>query len=562
MMRSTERGVALIWAIIIMLVVLGVLALVTASTMSTTREAKDSASRTRAVFWAQAAGKDLVSRLKSAELGSWVQTVRPNGDLVLTFGPSGTPQGLAMPTKATFPNGTGATATRALPLVGSSGSGRGWYQVLPPAHGVSPWTGIRVRDPANPGGQGSVQFVVRAWDDVTGAAPVLVRLELRRNALSRFAVLSEDHLALGGIGTLQLGGRVHTNNTRNAATAIQIGAATDISGAQSITSASGTIAGCASTTCRADIGERVSFGSAARAMEQVARLSQQTTPFQRCNDPAGFVACRLTLAATTLPNNVMPLFTVNLAGTGGCVNVGRTTAPLRSDTGGVPSINDRVGPSSTTTPLGTYCPARGGGALLLEGDVLVSGRRALGTAAVTVMARRPSTFPSVLVNGVATTVTLPASIYLLQSGGIGIGTVDPDEPVGLVAQGGVYLPSWAMNTTNSTLSVTNVATMAVSGEIAYSPSIQAIAADGSTPGGMGISPATARSLGYGFGQSFTYSGSLLSGGRMSFRYGQAATYIGYGARSISYVPSLTWNSPPHFPADAEWHLADWTEFDE
>ena len=63
------------------------------------------------------------------------------------------------------------------------------------------------------------------------------------------------------------------------------------------------------------------------------------------------------------------------------------------------------------------------------------------------------------------------------------------------------------------------------------------------------------------GWSISFDGSLISGGRMVFRYGQTAQFIGYDTRSIRYVEDLAWNPPPWFPADSDWHVADWTEFD-
>jgi len=556
--RREEQGVALIWAIIVMIIVIGLIVVMVASTLNSTRETRDSASRTRAVFWAEAASKDLVARIDNAELGPWVASRTAAGNQYLSFAVPNAPVGMTTPANGAFP--VAGTGTRAIPLTSTAGgtTQRGYYQVLPPVTGAPAWTGVKIMDPAQPGEQGAIQFVVRAWTDAIGTRPVLVRVELRRNALSRFSMLSEDQLTLGGIGTLQLGGSIHSNNTRNAATAIQVGGATDLSGVRSISSTTGSIAGCAGAICKPAVREVVSFGSAARAMRHVEQLSA----LGRCV-PARFAACAIS-GLQRPPLDQIPVWHVNLAGPGGCLVVGRMTGPTRTDTGVYPMLDDRRGPTGGPVGTSSYCPAPGGGAMVLDGDVIIAGMRPAGAAPVTIMARRTTAFPTAQVNGATapTAVTAPASIYFQQTGsGAGIGAATPDNPVGLVAQGGIYLPSWAMTGVNDVLVVRNVAAMAVSGEVAYSPSIQSIAADGSTPGGLGLLPAAARALNYGYGTRFQFEGSLISGGRMVFRYGQAASWLGYGQRDISYVDSLSWNPPPWFPADSDWHVADWTEFD-
>lgn len=567
--HEAEQGVALIWAIIIMIVILGLLTVISISTMSGAKESRDSASRTRAVFWAEAAGKDLVARLDNAELGPWEQGAS-GADPILGFMAAGNPVGITTPTTSTFPVVANSTDRRALPLRSSAGgtTQRGWYQVLPPRAGAPAWTGVKVMNAAAPGDQGAIQFVVRAWHDSIGARPVLVRFELRRNALSRFSVLSEDRLTLGGIGTLDLGGAVHTNNTRNGTVGIEIGTTTRTAGVRSITTTTGSITGSCGGVCRANVREVVSFGSAARAMRHVERLS--TMP-GRCT-ATRFAACSMPWTGGQPAIDRIGGWYVNLNAPGGCVDVGRVTFRTRGDTGSYPMLDDRVGPIAGPTGTQRLCPAPGGGALVLDGDVVVGGLRPRGAAPVTIMARRTTAFPGARVNGSTSyvAVTAPASIYLEQTvNNGGIGAAFEADPVGLVAQGGVYVPSWALANSaggaragrNNNLRVLNVAAMAVSGEIAYSPSIQAIAADGSAPGGVGLTATNARTALYGTGASFLFDGSLISGGRMVFRYGQTAQFVGYDTRSISYVESLAWNPPPWFPADSDWHVADWTEFD-
>jgi hypothetical protein len=555
-----ESGIALIWAILIMAVVIGLVAVIALSTLSTTRQARDSASRTRATFWAEAASKDILARFASAEVGPWIASTLASGDQVLQFTASGTPTRLATPPKdRRFPIGTDTRAIKVSNTAGGT-TQSGWYQLLPPIQGGAAWTGVRIMDASRPGDQGAVQFVVRAWSDQANARPTLVRIELRHSSLSRFSILSEDQLVLGGMGTLKLGGAVHTNNSHQAATAIELGGSTSVGSVRSITSTSGAINGCASSICRPNVREVVSFGSAATAMRNVQRLA--AAPTNRCTGTK-VVACSL-VDTTVAAANRLGAWRVNLAGAGGCVDVGRITFPLRTDVGAYPMVDDRAGPASSVTGAKQYCPAPGGAAILLDADVVVVGRRAATAPPVTLMAQRPETGRTATMGSTSgIRVTAPASIYLAQSAsGAGIGSSSALAPVGLVAQGGVYLPSWAMRTVNSTLSVTNVAAMAMTGEIAYGPAIQAIAADGASPGGLGIMPDDARALGYGYGSSFTFTGSLISSGRMSFRYGQGAAYLGYGQRNLAYVDSLAWNPPPLFPTDHDWYLADWTEFDQ
>ncbi|MCW2961237.1 MAG: hypothetical protein JWM90_1624 [Thermoleophilia bacterium] len=559
--RTSESGVALIWAILIMLVVLGLLVAIGVISVSSARETRDATSRTRAVFWAEAAAKDIVARFDNGEIGPWIAARDATGNEYLSMPLTA---GFVTPTTTSFPV-TGSTS-RALPLVNtvSGVTTRGWYQVLSPVPTQTrPWTGFRVFNPATPESQGSVQFVIRAWNDMVGAKPTTVRIELRRGTLARFSMLSENEFTLGGLGTLTLGGGIHTNNAKEAPLAIEMGTNASLAGVTTVSSTKGAITGCgaAPSKCRPNVGEVVSFGSGNRAFQKVERLAKLPS---RCTTTA-FVACDFTTGvnAGIASISVMPAWHVYLNGAGGCVTVRTMSFPMRLDTGSYGMLDDRAGPVSDNNSLRTYCPAPGGGALLFNGDVIVSGRRAAGMAPVTIMAQRDTaTFPLRTVNGQASQrITAPASIYLLQTGGP-IGSASATEPLGLVAQGGIYLPSWAMRTVNSNLNVTNVAAMAVTGEVAYGPSIMAVAADGSAPGGMGILPAQARALGYGYGASFTFSGSLASGGRMTFRYGvNNLQYLGYGTRNIAYVPSLTWNAPPYYPSDSDWHLADWTEFD-
>ena len=558
--RPGERGVALIWAILVMLVVMGLITAIGMTTLNSSRETRDATSRTRAVFWAEAAAKDLVARIDNGEIGPWVAATDAAGNQYLGM-PLTT--GFVTPSTTSFPVAGSPLGSGALPLVNSvnGSTERGWYQVLSPvAAQARPWTGLHVLDPADPVSQGSIQFVVRAWNDTARAKATTVRVELRRGSIARFSMLSENEFTLGGLGTLNLAGAIHTNNAREASTAIELGANASLGNVTSISSTKGAITGCnGSPKCKPDVGEVVPFGSGNRSIQKVERLAMMPG---RCTTNA-FVACNLDsgVNAGIVSNSTMPAWHVYVNGAGGCVTVRTMSFPMRRDTGSYGMLDDRAGPATDNDSLRSLCPAPGGGALLFNGDVVVTGVRPAGAPPVTIFARRSATFPRRTVNGVANqAITAPASIYFLQAAGGSIGAASAAQPLGLVAQGGVYAPGWAMRTTNDVMRITNVAAMAVTGEIAYGPSIMAVAADGSAPGGLGILPDQARVLGYGYGRSFSFSGSLASSGRMVFRYGaDNAQYLGYGTRTISYVDALSWNPPPFYPADSDWHLADWTE---
>lgn len=208
--------------------------------------------------------------------------------------------------------------------------------------------------------------------------------------------------------------------------------------------------------------------------------------------------------------------------------------------------------------------------MVLDGDIVVRGKRTgVNTAPVTIMARRTTAFPTVTVtdyqNRVIATnvrVTAPASAYLLQTAnGAGVGSDSDLAPVGVVGEGGVYLPSYAMRTVNSVMNVQNVALMAGNGEIAMGPSILAVASDGAIDAGGGMQPGAARAAGYGYGSQLNVTGALATRRQSIFRYGAGASFLGYGNRRIAYPPNLTWNAPPFYPSFQDWHVATMTESD-
>lgn len=558
---SDERGVALIWALLIMIIVLAIISGLAAIALNSSRDTRDANSRTRATFWAQAAAEDLSTRIVNGEVGPWVSSTSAAGQFLSM--PLTSPVTPSL-TTFTVPGASGARSRGALPLTTTAGgvTQRGWYQVLDPGSAArnQPWTGLRNLNTTDYTNRGSIVFVVRAWADTRNARPVVVRLVLRRDSLARFNILTEAPLVLGGSsGGLQSWsamGRIHTNNTANANPAVQVTGAVPAN-VSSVSSTSGAISGCSSSKCHANVGDVVPFSSSSdRAFATVQRVASMSG---RCST-SSFAACSFTAGtvAAGYPVDQMPVWRVLLSGGSNCVTVQRTAMQLRTDVGSYPLLNDRLGFQQPLTTVGNYCPAAGGGALLFDGDVFVGGQRAASNTPLTILARRTAAFPSRTVMGASVKTVAPASIWPLQTASNGgVGSAGTLSAVGLVAEGGVYFPSFAMTGVNDTLRLSNVAAMAASGSISYGPSIQAVASSGQQ--GLGVSAASARAMGYGYGTLLSMSGSFASAGQMIERYG-AGTYLGYGSRQLNVSQALDWYSPPWYPTDNDWHLADWTEF--
>lgn len=554
--RSSEAGIALLWAILIMLLVAGVITVMTATMSSNVNQTRENASRVRGEIWAKAAGEDLVNRVKRGEIGPFVTGYTSTGDRILT-----------MPASAATTVSSGATfktpdgSTKAVRMKASSGSEIGWYQVLPPNATVSQsWVGLYVRSSGRPDDQGAIEFVVRVWGSSAHPEPVIYRIQIRHATLARYSVLSDDPIDLAALGSISISGRVHTNNAANSATAITA-AGVNLSGAERITSTRGNISpGCGH--CIPNIRDVVSFGSANTGMAVVSNLS---TISGGCG--GAFVACRIG-APIAAPAGQMPSWLVDIAGTR-CVTVRQANFFMRTDLGAYPMIDDRRPPASFGA-RSSYCPAAGGGAMILDGDIVVRGMRTgTNTPPVTVMARRTAAFPKVVVTDyqskvIATNVpvTAPASAYLLQTAnGAGVGSSSDLAPVGIVGEGGVYLPSYAMRTVNNTMNLTNVALMAGNGEIAFGPSILAIASDGAVGAGGGMEPGAARAAGYGYGTQLNIVGALATRRQTIFRYGASGSFLGYGNRRIGYPKNLTWNAPPFYPSFQDWHVSSMKESD-
>jgi hypothetical protein len=569
--RTSEHGVALIWAILIMLVVLGTITVSVGMTMVRTDETKDDANRTRSSLWVQAAADDLAVRLQSREIGYdlWGGGPAPAGQDQVIMVPR---TGLATPAGTTFPNG-GSTQARRLQFTRGSKTYRGWYQVMPipagspgsgmnpasPASGGTSWVALLRRAAGSPGTQGSIEMTVRVWEESKRAEPVVAKLVFRRASFSRFSILADDQLKLGGVGSVNPGaggGYIHTNNSRGANPPI-IFAGGFINSATKITASTGTLS-CGSN-CVGNVRDVVEFGAATRAFEKTYQSSTRAT------------APGTAIYRQGLPDNQtsMPVWVADVGMCGDGVGVYQATVPLRDDTVGVPAADDNQA-LSLTSYQGCVAVSEGGAALLFNGDVYVRGNRT-SMRSVTIMAqRRQQNDPLVVrlntdnsLDGSleATRVTAPANIFLLQNGG-NVGSSSPWGPVGVVAEGGVYLPSYYMRSgrANYVVNVNNVSAMATGAEVAYGPSIISVAADNTTPGlGLPPSVAAASPYFYGSGSALNWRGSIASRRSITFRYGSGA-YLGYGTRTMSYPPELMWNPPQGYPTDRDWHLTDYKEF--
>jgi hypothetical protein len=573
-----EQGVALIWAILIMLIVLGTITVTVGMTLIRTDEVKDDANRTRSSLWVQSAADDIATRLQSREIGYdlWGGGPAPVGQdqVIVVPRPTTTAAG------TNFPNG-GTNVARRLQFTRGAKTYRGWYQVLPipasagmspaaPASGTTPWVALLHRNPGAPGTQGEIELTVRVWEESRRAEPVVAKLIFRRASFSRFSILADDQLKLGGVGAVSPGGYIHTNNAR-CGTPCSIPPIIFSSGFNNgsvikMTASKGILSGtpCGGGKCASNIGDVVEFGAASRAFDKT-KLQAVT------NTPPGVAFFQQGLTDNL---NAMPVWVVDVAGSCAVDQVGvrQGSFPLRGDTGGVPQADDNktlsVGPLQACLNV-----AEGGAALLFNGDVVVRGNRS-SQRSVTIMAQRRIADDPLFVrlnvdndlnNTLETTrVTAPAHVYLVQNSNQ-LGSTSPWAPLGVVAEGGVYLPSYAMRPggPNYVMNIQNVSAMATGAEIAYGPSIIAIAADGSTQAnGLGLPPsiATASPHFYGAGVSLNWRGSLASRRSITFRYGSAGSWVGYQTRSMSYPPELMWNPPQGYPTDRDWHLTDYKEF--
>lgn len=552
-----EAAIALVWAILVMLVVTSTIIVSVGMSLLRSDETRDDANRTRSSLWTQAAADDLVQRLQSGEIGyDLAAAPSPTVDTPLVVRPPATAPAAG---RSRFANG-GTTVAKRITFTQLGRTYTGWYQVLPLPGTAVPWRAAYRRSPLQPHLQGSIEMVVRVWEDGMRAEPATARLTFRHASFSRFSILSDDKLVIGGsLGIVGLGGYVHSNNARGLGTAITLSTGVALAGVRKITTTTGAISGsCPSGTCVRDVRDVVEFGSASRAFDRIRQQAAVNTPIDY--DGLGVSRYMTGLAGGA---NAMPTWWVDLAACGDGIMIGRGSFPLRDDTVGVPALDDASAPALGGG--GCFPVAEGGGAVLFDGDVLVRGLRS-STRPVTIMAQRVNPLPVRLdadgdgAKDDIARVTMPASVYMAQtSNGAGFGSANAGFPVGLVAEGGVYLPSYAMRSVNDRMYVRNVAAMAMGSEVSYGPSIIAVAAETNEPG-LGLLPSAARNLGYGYGTLLDWQGSIASRRPAVFRYGTGATYLGYGQRQLKYPQQLLWNPPPAFPSDRDWHVGDVQEY--
>lgn len=561
----------MLWALIIALIV-GVIITVMAMSMMTKHQAtSDQRALTRAGAWTQTAALDLATRLESFSIGPNIYQPTPagmaSGDRLLCVF-AGCPV-----TDALLPS-TEVTTTplgKAIRLTRSSSSTAGYYQILAPGTGQPAWTGVQYRAAGTASKQGTIDFIIRAWQEKsTTPRPVTTRVTFQRQSLARFAILSDERLDIGVAGSINLGTvgspaiRIHSNNVAKDANGAQLNNL-PLTNVESVSTRAGTITGCLTAAkCKQQTGETFSFSTASRSFAEVRKFSTPLCP------PADFSICtfdpindELGLGAQIddgMADESMPMWVVDISTA--AVNVSRIPWKLREDIGTAAAPDDYVGPipGEVAAPVGTYTPAAGGGVMLFDGDVVVSGQRPAGAPPLTIMAERSASFPDRFINKTFVPTRIPASIYLVQNAATvgttaSIGATDALAPLGLVADGGVYAPSYAMGGTsptnvNNTLVLNNVAIIAATDRFAYGPAIASIATDPLTST-TGLQPSDAAATGYGQGSSITINGSVASTGFMRLQYGTAPT-IGYPTRTLNYVSSLSWSPPPMFPSDSSW----------
>jgi len=582
--RRDERGIALIWALIVMMLVAGIIALVGLQTVSSSENAKRSTSRVRSGIWVQAAADDIAARLNTREIGFDVGASTPpltSTDLDLVVPTTGSS---ALATSSPVFDNSGNGLARKLTVDDGTTKRIAWYQVLAMAETGTPAWNVRfIRGPGL--GAGSVQAVLRVWENSPNARPVTARITYRQSSLSRFSILSDDVLNIKNLGTVTPTGYIHANNSSNQSTAITVGNQSQLLNASAVTSSQGSITGCSLALCKSNVKDVVDFGAATRTMQQIRSLSTKTLPDGTTTYAAAGIARTFeTSALSAGGDRVTPGWLVLLQGPGcsaGQLTVWTVDFRLRNDIGGIPAIDDRalyIGPKTTEC----VTVNEGGGAFLFESDVDVHGVRPAGAPPVTIVTQRDNearpairldtdNVPSTLET---TSMTTPASI-LLDGGGGGVGgpctspnvngavgAANPLNPVGLVAEGSIYVPTYEMNhfsNDGKCLTVQNVAGLSLTGGLTYGPYIDSIASDG-TNNVVGFTPAFARNTGgAGYGERFTWKGSIASRREVLMRYGTGADYVGYGDRSFESVPSLLWNPPPFYPGDRGWYTVDFQE---
>jgi hypothetical protein len=563
-----EDGVALVMAIVIMILVIGFISVYTLVSSSSRDELVTERGRMQSEVWADAAGDDIAQRLERGEIG--FQSVATTLD-----GKQGRLLQMRVP-GTSVAHGAGS-CPNSFPI-STSGGGSGFYCVLSPGGGLGPG-GFLNLDPADPA-HGTTSFVVRAWGTQGTPRPLGVELTFGRSSLARFAVLSDAPITLDktvGAGSLVLpaGARLHSNNTSNATHGIFMRGAVNHAGASRITttrsgsgqavSASAGAAPCANGPKCYVSGTTVSFNSTFTAFNRIAKADPggmcsggadagSVGAFRMCRIASGYIFPGPAIAG-------MPVFVVNV--NGACVAWTTARFPLRQDSYSYPITDDSVAPIGTGGG-GNFCPASGGGALMFEGDVLLRGNRAVGSPSVTIMARRPTTGTNqrvLLPSGTSAQVSEAASIYLdAGSGAIGgAGTGSTASTLGVVAEGGVYLPTYAAV---GNFTIRRSAIIAAGSSFSMGPSFQQVAGDtgvvaqgGTEISAGGIDPCSP-AAGLPVAGTLNFSGTFASRQLPFLTYTGGGCTRGYQARSYQFDTELGWNPPPFYPAPTPWHVVD------
>jgi hypothetical protein len=572
--RCEEQGIALIFAIVMIVLIVGFLAVFTLSSTTARDERTTERGRMQSEVWASAAAAALAGRLERGELGYQMTSTVAGGRQGRILQPF-----LA---GAVQSHGTGSCGP-SFPITTADG-GSGFYCVLPPVTGLPPGTGFLNLHAADPE-RGTVRFVVRTWGTQGAIRPLDVELKFGRESLSRYAVLSDAPIWLDkrvGTGSLVLpaGARLHSNNSSNAQYGIYMRGSVVHTNAARITTtrarsgravdnAAGAPACPNGNKCYIS-GKTVSFNSTYQAFNRVARADPAATcPLNNvARYASGFRMCRIpaSLIFPATVNGTMPMFRVNV-GTS-CVTYSYARYPLRTDSLSYPVVNDSVAPTLYGTGT-SLCATNGGGTLLFEGDVIVTGRRPAGSPPITIMARRPQNINTqrVTIAGpggtwVTAQVAEAASIYVMPATFGGNGTGNTASPLGIVAEGGVFVPTHAAT---GNFTVTKASLIAAGSSFSLGPSFQQIAGDTSLTSGEetgnevaagGLNPCVATATEMPTGGTLSFSGTFASRGLPFLSYVNGTCARGYADRTYQFDMELGWNPPPFFPAPAPWHLVD------
>lgn len=541
--RRSEHGVALVAALIVMLLVVGVIAIFSMLAVGESQQGRADRQRAESLYWVETAAAQVLAQLRAHEIGPHRMAGQAGGAQLWTVpGPTG-----RRPLTVTTPSG----ATQ-----------QGYFEVLAPVQGGTPNTVAYMNSPADLQHRGEVRLVLRGSASAADPRPRAALVTFRRSSLAAYAMVSDAPIDIGNLGSSRIMGSIHSNNVQHADVGIRISGA-NTSAARLISTTQGSIqGGCSAARCVPGSEQSVSFTNVDRAFAEVERLHARggCTASRR-------IACVHAPRVAWHPADTSPAYRVRLDGPGGCVTVAPIAMPLRMDAGAAAIVDDRrppVGPFGATT---SYCPSspNAGFALLLNADVQVEGSRS--GAPVTIMSRNSSR-PTTIVSGQSTVRQQPGSIFVVQQGGR-FGSSNPTSPVGLIAEGSVYLPDWAIASGNNrTLNVDHVAIAAKSGELSLGPMTLAMAGsvNGLSAGGAnakeggGLNPCAGEAATFDRGAQLRIVGAVASRREPVLGYGTAAACsFGYSQRQYTYSEHLEWNPPPLYPTTAPWHVAAWDE---